>query len=652
MAQQRLSSTRAKTLSALQQLAKSLTTDRFDADPRDVQGATRLALISASLVPADVTPSWSEVVRRVHLLLDHRSARSLIAQCERLPLTTLERLARLPRDPGGVGHMYDELLSNELTRDEQPGAPRWSCRDSLQRRRSGSHYTPQPLADLIVSQCLTPLLEGRDSKEILELRICDPAMGAGVFLSSAARFLATALRRAQRREGRACDDEPGALRLVVQSCLYGVDSDPIATLLSQLELARQCQAAISPRGKHALDERLRVGNSLGDAASDSATPGLDYQQAFSDIFERENPGFDAIIGNPPWVAYVGRATQPLDSCWREYYTRRYQSFRKYRTLHGLFTERCTELLREGGRLGLLLPTSVADLDGYAPVRAAHDVRCVVDAELPDLGDGQFAEVFQPSMVLLSTRRVAADPTVRSWCLARSDLDAQSSHLLHRLEEGPRVPSELFGERGYQTTKTDRSHLRHGDRAPTPAWVALRSGTEVSEFSRQPPRTYALPHALEGKLRPESQWQQVRLLIRQTARFPIAASADGVAFRNSVLAGFESADLPWPLLLSYLNSTLVRWFHYQRHRDARQGMPQLKIAHLRALPRPPSMTTEEGRALHALGERLAARNTGITRDERAELDALTARAHRLSSSEQELVRRWGKQFPPPRPRSRR
>lgn len=68
-----------------------------------------------------------------------------------------------------------------------------------------------------------------------------------------------------------------------------------------------------------------------------------------------------------------------------------------------------------------------------------------------------------------------------------------------------------------------------------------------------------------------------------------AAHDGTPFRNSLLAGFESAEFPYQLLLGLLNSTLYRALHLAGRRDARQGaFPQVKIGHLRALPAPPAL----------------------------------------------------------------
>ena len=59
------------------------------------------------------------------------------------------------------------------------------------------------------------------------------------------------------------------------------------------------------------------------------------------------------------------------------------------------------------------------------------------------------------------------------------------------------------------------------------------------------------------------------------------------FRNTLLAGFEVEGFEPELVVALLNSTLYRALHIGFRRDARQAaFPQVKIAHLRALPRPP------------------------------------------------------------------
>ncbi len=63
-----------------------------------------------------------------------------------------------------------------------------------ERRRTSSHYTPPSLTAPIVRRTLEPLLAAMgpepSAERLLQLKICDPAMGSGAFLVEACRFLA------------------------------------------------------------------------------------------------------------------------------------------------------------------------------------------------------------------------------------------------------------------------------------------------------------------------------------------------------------------------------------------------------------------------------------------------------------------------------
>jgi hypothetical protein len=77
-----------------------------------------------------------------------------------------------------------------------------------------------------------------------------------------------------------------------------------------------------------------------------------------------------------------------------------------------------------------------------------------------------------------------------------------------------------------------------------------------------------------------------VVIRQTARYPIAAVHDpACGFRNSLLAGYTEDPFT---LVALLNSTLLRAYHLASQRDGRQSVfPQLKVAALRNMPKPPA-----------------------------------------------------------------
>jgi hypothetical protein len=152
---------------------------------------------------------------------------------------------------------------------------------SDERRRSGSHYTPRSLTEPIVQKALEPVLANLPSPargrgaggegtptpdQILDLKICDPAMGSGAFLVAACRQLGDELIRAWHVHDcvpKLPPDEDEVLharRLVAQRCLYGVDKNPMAVDLAKLSLWLATLAKDHPFTF--LDHSLRCGDSL------------------------------------------------------------------------------------------------------------------------------------------------------------------------------------------------------------------------------------------------------------------------------------------------------------------------------------------------------------------------------------------------------
>ncbi len=165
------------------------------------------------------------------------------------------------------------------------------------RRETGTHYTPKSLTESIVETTLEPVVyvgpsEGKPRDgwklktpaELLDLKICDPAMGSGAFLVQACRWLAERLVEAWVAEeamGRFVNDDGEVLllagesdplptdtdyrlqtarRLIAERCLYGVDINPLAVELAKLSIWLVTLAKGRPFGF--LDHNLRCGDSL------------------------------------------------------------------------------------------------------------------------------------------------------------------------------------------------------------------------------------------------------------------------------------------------------------------------------------------------------------------------------------------------------
>lgn len=165
-----------------------------------------------------------------------------------------------------------EALEPFGRRGEAPApAGRLVLQPGSERRRTSSHYTPRSLSAPIVQRTLEPLLAALGpepaAEQLLELKVCDPAMGSGAFLVEACRFLADQVVAAWTREGQlealaeAHEDVVNhARRLVAQRCLYGVDKNLFAVDLAKLSLWLETLARDLPFTF--LDHALRWGDSL------------------------------------------------------------------------------------------------------------------------------------------------------------------------------------------------------------------------------------------------------------------------------------------------------------------------------------------------------------------------------------------------------
>src|SRR5262249_920931 len=110
---------------------------------------------------------------------------------------------------------------------------------------------------------------------ILELRVCDPAVGSGAFLVAACRFLADRVVEAWTAEGSSLVDQLStrvppegevddltieARRNVAERCLFGVDRDSMAVRLAKL--SRWLTTMARERPFSFLDHAVQSGESL------------------------------------------------------------------------------------------------------------------------------------------------------------------------------------------------------------------------------------------------------------------------------------------------------------------------------------------------------------------------------------------------------
>ena len=141
-----------------------------------------------------------------------------------------------------------------------------------ERKATGSYYTPDYIVKYMVEETLGPVLrravanaatEQEKITAVLNVKVLDPAMGSGHFPVEAteyiARFLVENIEQPLTDTGGEADLAYWKRR-VVQSCIYGVDLNPLAVDLAKLSLWLATVAKNRPLSF--LDHHLRCGNSL------------------------------------------------------------------------------------------------------------------------------------------------------------------------------------------------------------------------------------------------------------------------------------------------------------------------------------------------------------------------------------------------------
>ena len=219
-----------------------------------------------------------------------------------------------------LGSIYERLLEYELVREEGEVVVRPNI---FARKESGSYYTPDDLVGLIIKETVGPLVqrcmdnfeskiaefahsdlpddlkigllkEADPAEKLLELKICDPAMGSGHFLVNLVDFLTdsviTAIAEAEATVGNyisplteridrirnkiivnsqnrkwsinfeQLDDRHIIRRMVLKRCVYGVDKNPMAVELAKVSLWLHTFTVGAPLSF--IDHHLRCGNSL------------------------------------------------------------------------------------------------------------------------------------------------------------------------------------------------------------------------------------------------------------------------------------------------------------------------------------------------------------------------------------------------------
>ncbi|MBW8040750.1 MAG: N-6 DNA methylase [Planctomycetes bacterium] len=342
-----------------------------------------------------------------------------------------------------LGNVYEQFLGKVI---ELTPAHRAEVKEKPEVKKAGGiYYTPSYIVDYIVKNTVGKLCEGKTPKDISKLRILDPACGSGSFLLGAYTYLLNYHRdwyvdnnpekytkKIYQGKGAQWFLTIAEKKKILLNSIFGVDIDSQAVEVTKLSLllkvlegetsetVGQTYKMFHERALPDLGNNIKCGNSLiGPDFYDDKDPNsngeeqrrkinaFNYKTEFPHIFKTKNPGFDTVIGNPPWIftKYVDWGKDTKKYIQKIYLVGREKSGRSRArqagkiNLFAIFFLKGLSLLNSRGCLGVILPNNILRTTVYDVVRKqildSYKLRRIVD-----LKSGVFPHVTASTVILL------------------------------------------------------------------------------------------------------------------------------------------------------------------------------------------------------------------------------------------------------------
>jgi len=284
-----------------------------------------------------------------------------------------------------LGNVYEQFLGKVI---RLTGGHRAVVEEKPEVKKAGGvYYTPSYIVDYIVKNTVGKLCAAKTPKQIERLRILDPACGSGSFLIGAYTNLLDYHRdwysenEPQKHTKEIYQGAGGHWFLTTQekkrillNNIYGVDIDSQAVEVTKLSLLLKVlegenQDSLTrqlkmwrERALPDLGNNIKCGNSLiGPDFYHNKQIGLlgdedryrinafDWNSEFPSIMKAG--GFDAVIGNPPYVRQESLLT------WKDYFETHYETFDGVADLYAYFMEKAIKLLRQNGLFSFIVSSS-------------------------------------------------------------------------------------------------------------------------------------------------------------------------------------------------------------------------------------------------------------------------------------------------------
>jgi len=540
------------------------------------------------------------------------------------------------------------------------------------RKAGGVFYTPKYIVDYIVKNTVGKLIEGKTPKQIAELTFADIACGSGSFLIGVFEYLLDYHNKwynqnptIAKKDGCKYNEDFGVYVLsihqkqhILLNNIYGVDIDLQATEVTQLSLflkmledettstANDMLVLFHEKILPNLSNNIKCGNSLIgtdilntkldlDLDQERKLNPFDFKMAFPKVFSsnviarrndkaisstdcfvpRNDGGFDAIVGNPPYYKIT-------DKIQTDYFAEKYTHQNYQYDLYLLFMERYQDLLKPKGVLGIIIPNTWLQSITFKNIRqhlatnylwqkvlhiAEHIFKAVVDthvlifeknektknnivaiekyekktfSDYQTINQNDIPKNGEIINLLAKPKEINLFNKIKKNSISVKDISKVYSGIT-LYEKGKGIP--------IQTEETMKTKPYLVENVPKPKegnWLPLMRGSLMNKYVNLWDNSWVLyGKNLAAPRDPKIFENKEKIIIRQTGDRIIATIIGKDIICRKNLHILISNKISHSFILGILNSKLTDFYYYQINPEQGEVLAEVKKMHVEQLPIP-------------------------------------------------------------------
>jgi len=565
-----------------------------------------------------------------------------------------------------LGQVYEQFLGKVIRLTEGHQA---KIEDKPEVRKAGGvYYTPKYIVDYIVKNTVGKLIEGKKPKEIEKVKILDPACGSGSFLLGVYQYLLDWHLKWYINDGPekwAKGKQPAIFQVpspgphfpnwhltptekkrILLNNIYGVDIDSQAVEVTKLSLLLKVLEGennqtlekqytfLHQRALPDLGDNIKCGNSIIghdyekqqliklDKEEIIRVNAFDWENEFPQIMEAG--GFDAVIGNPPYGAYLYEQD-------KEYLTTHYPLQTYQLDSYLIFLERAVrDLLCQNGYYGMIIPnpwlTNILQRSMRKFVventRICHIVhfkfpvfrKVIVDTEVVIL-QKQNSKNWKAQVTVVDTLQAFLTSPSSSGIKHITHLQKKWFALnggiinIFTSEEEEAIAAKCaskgasldalcminVGIKPYQvgkgtppqTQKTVEDRPFDSDRRLNASYRPYLRGIDIGRYKISPVEPRYLRYGpWLAEPRPAADFDApMKILMRQTGDSLIAAldTQQYLCLNNMHVLVLKSENYSVQYLLGIINSTLLNWYYHTLNPEVGEALAEVKKTNVAKLP---------------------------------------------------------------------